>query len=299
VPEPRVGLAGLGHMGRPIAASLARAGLLAAVWNRTRARADAVAAELGVTACETPAELASASDVVVTVVADAAAVRQLYDGPDGLLRALRPGALCVEMSTIGPEAIASLGADVVAAGGALVDAPVSGSTAMAAEGTLTILAGGEATDVERARPVLDALGSRTVHAGPLGAGATLKLAVNNVVYGLNQSVAESLVLAERAGIARERAYEAFAAGAAGAPFVHYRRALFERPGEQPAQMRLDLASKDLELIEALAGRVGAPLPQATVNRQVLLDAAAAGHGAEDVTAVAGHLRNLASKRGNR
>jgi 3-hydroxyisobutyrate dehydrogenase-like beta-hydroxyacid dehydrogenase len=286
-------------MGRSMAASLARAGLLAAVHNRTHATAQVVAAELGVVACETPAALASASDVVVTIVADAAAVRQLYDGPDGILQTLRPGTLCVEMSTIGPEAVESLGADLAAAGSALVDAPVSGSVALAERGELTILAGGAAADVERARPLLDALGSRIIHAGPLGAGAALKLVVNNVVYGLNQSVAESLVLAERVGIARERAYEAFVAGAAGAPFVHYRRALFERPGEEPVQMRLELAGKDLALIDALADRVGALSPQATVNRQVLLDALAAGHGAEDVTAVAVHLRDLASNRGDR
>ncbi len=286
-------------MGAPMAARLAQAGLLAAVYNRTRARAQAVAAELRTVACGTPAELASISDVIVTVVADAAAVGRLYEGPDGFLRTVHPGTLCIEMSTIGPQAIESLGANVAAAGGALVDAPVSGSTAMAACGELTILAGGEAADVERARPVLDALGSRTLHVGSLGAGAALKLAVNNVVYGLNQSVAESLVLAERAGIARERAYEAFAASAAAAPLVHYRRALFERPGEEPAQMRLDLAEKDLALIEALARGVGAPLPQAVVNRQVLLDAAAAGRGAEDVTAVAVHLRELANEQGDR
>jgi 3-hydroxyisobutyrate dehydrogenase-like beta-hydroxyacid dehydrogenase len=286
-------------MGAPMAARLAQAGLLAAVYNRTRARAQTVAAELGAVPCDTPAELASISDAIVTVLADAAAVERVYTSPDGILRTLRPGTLCIEMSTIGPQAIESLGADVATAGGALVDAPVSGSTAMAARGELTILAGGDAADVERARPVLDALGSHTLHVGPLGTGAALKLAVNNVVYGLNQSVAESLVLAERAGIARERAYEAFAAGAAAAPFVHYRRALFERPGAEPAQMRLALAEKDLALIEALAGRVGAPLPQAIVNRQVLLDAAAAGRGAEDVTAVAVHLRELATEQGDK
>lgn len=293
-----VGLAGLGNMGRPMTERLAAAGLLAAVHNRTHSTAREVAGALGVPACRTPAALAVATDVLVTVVSDDEATAQLYDGPDGFLRALRPGALCIEMSTIGPEAVAALGARVAAAGAALVDAPVSGSTAMAANGELTILAGGDPRDVARARPVLDALGTRTLHVGPLGAGAALKLALNNIVYGLNQSVAESLVLAERAGIARECAYEALAHSAVAAPFVHYRRAHFERPGEQAPQMRLALAQKDLALIDAFADSVGASLPQAAVNRQVLHDATAAGHGAEDVTSVAVHLRELASKRGD-
>jgi 3-hydroxyisobutyrate dehydrogenase/2-hydroxy-3-oxopropionate reductase len=288
---PAVGLAGLGRMGRAIAAALASSGLLAAVHNRTWQRGREAAAALGVPACRTAAELAAASDVLITVVADGDAVLQLYKGPDGLLGGLRPGTLCLEMSTIGPEAIERLAGRVHAAGCALVDAPVSGSTAMAARGELTILAGGEPGDLERARPVLDALGRRTLHVGPLGSGATMKLAVNNVVYGLNQSIAESLVLAERAGIARERAYEAFADSAVAAPFVHYRRELFERPGEQPAQMRLDLAAKDVALIEALAARVGARLPQAAVNGLVMRDAASAGRGSQDVTAVAAYLRD--------
>jgi 3-hydroxyisobutyrate dehydrogenase len=294
-PRPTVGLAGLGRMGRPMAANLARAGLLVAVHNRTWERCDTVARELGVLACRTPAQLAEACDVVVTIVADGAAVEALYLGEAGLCGSLRAGALCIEMSTIGPEPIEALGARLADVGARLVDAPVSGSTAMAASGELTIVAGGEPGDVARARPVLDVLGARTFHMGPLGAGATMKLALNNAIYGLNEAVAESLVLAERAGIDRLRAYEALAHSAVAAPFVHYRRALFERPGAEPAQMRLELAEKDLALIEALARRVGAPLPQAALNRQVLREAAAAGRAAQDVTAVAEHLREHANE----
>lgn len=287
---PAVGLLGLGAMGSAMASSLRRAGLLAAVHNRTWERCRAVASELGVRGCRTIAELAEASAVLITMVSDAQAIRDVYDGPSGLLANLHPGTLCLEMSTIGPEAAVRLGAGVAAAGCTLIDAPVSGSTEMAATGQLTILLGGDIADVQRARPVLDALGRQTFHVGPLGAGATMKLAVNNVIYGLNQSLAESLVLAEQAGVDRERAYEIFASSAAAAPFVHYRRALFEDPQGEPVQMRLDLAAKDLTLIEALAARVGARLPQAQTNQLILQEAIASGLGANDVSAVAEHLR---------
>lgn len=282
-------------MGRAMAATLARAGLLAAVHNRTWERAEQLAHELDVPACRTAAELATASDVVLTVVADADAVAALYEGPDGLLAGLRPGTLCVEMSTIGPAPLARLATALAETGCTLVDAPVSGSIAMAEAGELTILAGGEAADVARAAPVLDALGRRTFHLGPLGAGATMKLAVNAAIYALNEGVAEALTLAERAGIPRERAYEALAESAVAAPFVHYRRAHFERPDEMPPQMRMELAAKDLALVEALAAEVGAPMPQALLNRQVMLDAMAAGLGSQDVTAVAAHLRDQATQ----
>jgi 3-hydroxyisobutyrate dehydrogenase-like beta-hydroxyacid dehydrogenase len=118
----------------------------------------------------------------------------------------------------------------------------------------------------------------------------MKLAVNNVVYGLAQAVAESLVLAERAGIERTRAYEVFANSAVAAPMVHYRRAAYERPDEAPAAFRLVLAAKDLELIGALADRVGARVPQAQVNLQEVRGAIADGLGEQDLALIAEHLR---------
>jgi 3-hydroxyisobutyrate dehydrogenase-like beta-hydroxyacid dehydrogenase len=277
-------------MGRAIAARLHRAGLLAAVQNRTWETSRRLAADLDVRACRTVAELAQSSQIIVTVLSDADALSAVYDGPAGLLRHLRPHSLCLEMSTVGPDAVIRLGASLTSVSCALLDAPVSGSIDMAAAGELTILVGGAAVDLQRARPAFDALGSHTFHVGALGAGATIKLAVNNVIYGLNQSVAESLVLAEQAGIEREQAYEIFASSAAAAPFVHYRRSLFEHPGREPVQMRLGLAVKDLILIEALARDVRATLPQAATNLSVLQDAVTAGLGADDVSAVAEHLR---------
>jgi 3-hydroxyisobutyrate dehydrogenase-like beta-hydroxyacid dehydrogenase len=288
--KPRVGLAGLGRMGTPMARNLAVAGLLAGVYSRTAETRQRLAGELGVDAFATPAELAADCDVIVTSVTDAEAVRLLYESPAGFLEGIRPGSVGLEMSTIGPTSVEWLLERLAAKGCGLVDAPVSGSVSMAETATLTIMAGGSGEDFARVRPALEAIGSTIFHLGPAGSGATMKLAVNNVIYGLNQSIAESLVLAERAGVDRLRAYEVFAASAVGAPFVHYRRDAFERPGEVPVAMRLVLAEKDLALILDLAARLGTRLPQAEVNVQVTREAEAAGFADADISAVASFLR---------
>jgi 3-hydroxyisobutyrate dehydrogenase/2-hydroxy-3-oxopropionate reductase len=288
--QMRVGLAGLGRMGTPMARNLAAAGLLTGVYNRTAETGRRLAGELGVEACATPAELAEDSDVIVTSVTDADVVRLLYDSPDGFLEGIRPGSIGLEMSTIGPPSIEWLAGRLADKGCGLVDAPVSGSVLPAESGTLTIMAGGSAADFASVRPALEAIGSTIFHLGPAGSGATMKLAVNNVIYGLNQSIAESLVLAERAGVDRLQAYEVFAASAIAAPFVHYRRDAFERPGEVPVAMRLALAEKDLALILDLAARLGTRLPQAEVNVQVTREAEAAGFADADISAVASFLR---------
>ena len=288
--KPAVGFVGLGTMGWPMAANVAMAGFPMFVHNRTRARADAFAAEMdGVTACASPAEVAASAVVVLTMLGDGTAVDDVYVGDDGLLAGTQPGSVLVEMSTIGPEHVETLGTRVRSVGVELVDAPVSGSVATAGSAALLVMAGGHETAIERARPALEALGT-VVHVGPAGAGATMKLAVNTVVYGLNQAVSEGLVLAERAGLDRLLTYDVFANSAIAAPFVHYRREAFERPGAVPVAFRLALASRDLQLILGLGERVGADLQQAETNLAVLRLAAAAGFGDEDVSAVARFLR---------
>lgn len=286
-----VGFVGLGVMGWPMAANVALAGFPVFVHNRTKERADAFAlSSEGVTVCASPAEVAASADVVLTMLADGPAVDEVYLGEMGLLAGARPGAMFVEMSTIGPEHAAALGERVKEAGFELVDAPVSGSVSTAKSASLLVMAGGSETAVARVRPVLEAMGSM-MHVGPSGSGATMKLAVNTVVYGLNQSVSEALVLAERAGLDRRLTYDVFANSAVGAPFVHYRRSAFERPGEVPVAFRVELASRDLRLILELGEKVGADLRQAETNLDVLDQAANAGFGDADVSAVASFLRD--------
>jgi 3-hydroxyisobutyrate dehydrogenase/2-hydroxy-3-oxopropionate reductase len=172
-----------------------------------------------------------------------------------------------------------------------LDAPVSGSVATAKEAKLTMMVGGDPDDLESARPILSAMAARIFHLGPLGAGATMKLAVNTIVFGLNQALAEGLVLAESAGIDRQSAYDLFENSAIAAPFVHYRKEAFLKEREVPVAFSLDLARKDLELIETLAGEVHASMPQTAVNRMTIVSALEQGRGGEDVSAIAEHLRN--------
>lgn len=289
----RVAFVGLGQMGAPMASNVAAAGYGLLLYNRSIDKARAVAEALAghrVEVVDRVATAGEAADVVVTMLADDDAVGTVYRDERGLLAALRPGTLVIDMSTIGPEAARALGADVAGRGGRFVEAPVSGSVAAARGGTLMIMAGGDRADVEAAEPVLRAMGDRIHHVGPVGAGAVMKLAVNAIVYGLNQAVSEALVLAERAGIDRLAAYSVVADSAVAAPFVHYRRAAFEDPGAAPAAMRMTLADKDMRLIEELADAVGGRIPQSRLNRQVLREAIDGGLGAQDIALVTEFLR---------
>jgi 3-hydroxyisobutyrate dehydrogenase-like beta-hydroxyacid dehydrogenase len=151
--------------------------------------------------------------------------------------------------------------------------------------------------LERARPVLDPLAKQIFHVGDLGSGAVMKLAVNVIVHGLNLALGEALVLAERAGVDRTTAYEVFANSAIAAPFVHYKRQAFEHPGEVPVAFSLDLVSKDLDLILALAAQADAPMEQAAINNQVVKAAVAAGLGDRDLSELASYLRSGPSAGG--
>lgn len=289
-----VAILGTGRMGGAMARALARGGTPLVLANRSPEKAQALAAELGgqTRAVGTAREAAEAADVLISMVADEAAVDALYRGPDGVLAGLRDGAVAIDSSTVPPSVSRGLAAEVRARGADILDAPVSGSVTLAESGTLTILVGGEAATLERVRPVLDQLASRVFHMGPLGSGAVIKLAVNAIIFGLNQSVAEALVLAERAGVDRATAYEVFMASAIGAPFVQYKRDAFVSPDTAPVAFALELAAKDLGLIEALAAEVEVPMPQARIDRQTIGEAIRAlpQGGKADLAGVAEHLR---------
>jgi 3-hydroxyisobutyrate dehydrogenase-like beta-hydroxyacid dehydrogenase len=276
-------------MGGAMVGTLRRAGFDVVVWNRERAKADEVAAATGAVVVGTPGDALAEAELALTSLADDAAVEAVYaDAVEGF----HAGQVVLEMSTIAPPTVLGIAPAVRAAGAALLDAPVSGSVPVVERGELLIMVGGDADALDRARPVLEALSSRVIHVGELGAGATTKLAVNALVHGLGVALAESLVLAERAGVERSTAYEVFASGAAAAPFVLYKRAAFERPDETPVAFRLDLVAKDLDLILALAERVGAPMPQAVSNRDEIGSALAAGLGERDMSVLAEYLRGV-------
>jgi 3-hydroxyisobutyrate dehydrogenase-like beta-hydroxyacid dehydrogenase len=289
---PDIAIVGLGRMGHAMAGRLSGRGLDLAVWNRSRERATDVAEATGADLLDTPSDAGSRPLVVVSL-ADDAAVLETYEGDDGILAGLRSGTTVIETSTVDPRTIERLAPKVAAAGAHLLDAPVSGSVPAVEAGTLTFMVGGDADALEQARPVLDALGARTFHLGDSGTGAAMKLAVNSVVHALNVALSEALVLAERAGIERSVAYDVIQASAAGAPFVTYKRAAFEDPDATPPAFSLELVAKDLALIEALAERLGVPLPQGATNLQVAREAVADGLGDRDMSWLAQRFRDAA------
>ena len=286
----RVAVIGTGRMGTAMVGRLAGAGHLLTVHNRTRARAEAVAARHDAAVAPTPREAVREADVVLVSLADDAAVRAAYGGPDGLVAGLAAGQVVADTSTVDPETLRGLEAAVVAAGAALLDTPVSGSVSTVEAGALLVMAGGDAAALEQARPALEAIASRIVHLGPLGAGATMKLVVNAMVHALNGALAEALVLAEKSGLDRASAYDVIAASAVGAPFVAYKRDAYLSPERTPVAFALNLVAKDLALADALAARVAAPMPQLATNRDVVQRAIAAGLGDADLSALATLLR---------
>jgi 3-hydroxyisobutyrate dehydrogenase len=290
---PRVAVVGAGRMGAAMVGTLCRAGVEVVVYNRTRAKADAAAEGTEAAVAATAREAAASAQVVLSSLADDAAVGAAYTGGDGIVAGLQPGAVVCEASTVDPGTVRRLRPLVEDRGASLLDTPVSGSVSTVEAGQLTIMAGGDPAVLERVRPVLDPLAKQIFHVGELGAGAVMKLAVNSVLHGLNLALAEALVLAERAGVERSAAYEVFAASAIAAPFVHYKREAFEHPGRPPVAFSLDLVAKDLDLILALAAQAGAPMEQATTNSRVAEAAVAAGLGDHDLSELATYLRGAA------
>jgi 3-hydroxyisobutyrate dehydrogenase-like beta-hydroxyacid dehydrogenase len=288
-----VAVIGAGRMGAAMAVRLA-GGHQVTVYNRTRARAEAVvdsaAGNASGSVADTARDAAAGADVVIVSLADDAAVDAVYRGADGLAAGVRDGAVVLETSTVHPGTVRSLARLVEQQGATLLDAPVSGSVPVAERGELTFMVGGDAGALERVRPVLDVLAARVFHLGGRGTGATMKLAVNAVVFALNQAVSEALVLAEKAGVAREAAYDVFAASAVAAPFVHYKRAAFERPDDAPVAFSLDLVAKDMTLINDLAVEAGARMDQLEANRAVVQEALKGAFGPRDMSALAVLLR---------
>ncbi len=289
----KVAVLGTGRMGGAMAATLRRGGLEVVVWNRTPSRAEAAASASGASVAPTAGEAVAAADVVISSLADDAAVLDTYAGGGGAADGLHAGQVVLEMSTIAPRTVHRIRPVIEERGGVLLDAPMSGSVPAVEKGELTIMVGGDEDALERVRPVLDVLASKIFHVGALGAGATVKLAVNALVHAIDVGLSEALVLAERAGVERTAAYDVFAAGAAAAPFVLYKRTAFEHPADASTAFSLDLMAKDLDLILELASEVGAHVDQAARNREIVGQALAAGFAGRDMSAVAAFLRERA------
>ncbi len=291
----RVAVIGAGRMGGAMVGTLRSAGHDVTVYNRSRDKVDAVAAATGASVAATPAEAAASSRVVLSSLADDAAVIATHTGPDGTVSGLTSESVLVETSTIDPHTLSVLDPAVSATGATLLDGPVSGSVALVQQSKLTFMVGGDAAALEAVRPVLEALSAKIFHVGELGAGATIKLAVNAIVHSTNVALAEALVLAEEAGVNRATAYEVFAGSAAASPFLAYKQAAFVDPENAPVAFSLDLVKKDVDLILGLAESVGVPMTQFEGGRAVTEQAIEAGYGNKDMSAVATYLRSAHTK----
>lgn len=286
--ETRVGFCGLGTMGGAMAANLAAAGFPLTVWNRTPGRAAAAVAAGAVEAVR-PAAVAAAADVVVICVSDTPDVEAVLFDEGGLAEGLAEGALVVDCSTISPSATRDFAARLAQDGVGFVDAPVSGGSEGAVNGTLTIMAGGSDVDVARARPVLEAMGSNITHMGPVGAGQATK-AVNQVILsGVYLGVAEGMVLAMKSGLDAAQVAEALAGGAAGS-WVLQNRSGRMIDDDYPLGFRIALHLKDLSIALEQARAVGAALPVAAMAAQIEAGLVARGHGDDDNAALARAIR---------
>jgi 3-hydroxyisobutyrate dehydrogenase-like beta-hydroxyacid dehydrogenase len=285
-----VGVLGAGNMGGAMVGTLRRAGHEVLVWSRTETAARSVAKAHGAKTVASPAEAVAGSDVALSSLADDAAVLDVYLGAGGAAEGAKAGQVLLEMSTISPGTVRRVARAVEERAAALLDAPVSGSVSTVEKGALTVMVGGDGVALERARPVLDALATKVFHVGEQGAGATMKLAVNALIHAIDVGLSEALVLAEKAGVDRGTAYDVFAAGAAAAPFVLYKRENFEHPDTAPVAFTMDLMAKDLDLILGLAEEVGARMNQANENRALVREALAHGFSGRDLSSVAEYLR---------
>ena len=286
--EIRVGFCGLGTMGAAMAANVARAGFPLTVWNRTPGKA-AQAVSAGAVEALSPSAVASAAEFVVICVSDTPDVEAVLFGANGLAAGLAEGSLVIDCSTIAPGATREFAERLAGRGIAFVDAPVSGGSEGALKGTLTIMVGGVAADVERARPVLEAMGSSITHMGPVGAGQTTK-AVNQVILsGVYLGVAEGMVLAMKSGLDATQVAEALKGGAAGS-WVLENRAGRMIDDEYPLGFRIALHLKDLSIALEQAREVGAALPISAMAAQIEAGLVAQGHGDDDNSALARAIR---------
>jgi 3-hydroxyisobutyrate dehydrogenase len=277
----RVAFVGLGAMGAPMARNLARAGLLTAVYNRSRARAEALAAELGVAA---PAELATlgrSSDIVVLCVSADADVLGCVEVLRG---SLARDALVIDCSTVSAGTAREAAALLGARGIAFLDCPVSGGTEGARDATLAIMCGGTPEAFAQAQPVLGALGKRIELMGPVGSGQATK-AVNQIaVAGIAQAVTEALAFAEAEGLPLDKVIEVVGSGAAGAWFLTRRGPTMVRM-QFPLGFKVALHQKDLGIVQAMAAARGVQLPVVEMTRVHYERLIAAGHGDEDISSL--------------
>ncbi len=278
-------------MGEPMVRNLLKAGHSVTVYNRTNDSAKRLEQETGAIAKTSPKQAAESADIIITCVSDSPDVEAVILGEKGIIHGARPGSLVIDMSTMSPNVTRRIAQTLAAKEIAMLDAPVSGGSEGAQQGTLSIMVGGKEADVARAMPVLEAMGNTITHVGPIGAGQTTK-AINQIIAaGTYWSVAEGMSLGLKAGLDMEKVVQAVGNGAAGS------WGLTNRSGnmidnDYPLGFRLRLHQKDLKIALETARELGLPLPMAAYVEQVENGLIAKGYGDEDVSAIARSVREM-------
>jgi 3-hydroxyisobutyrate dehydrogenase len=294
----KIGIAGTGRMGAAVAERLLGVGHDVTVWNRTREKTQALAAA-GASVAATPAELAAQAEIIITFLSDAAAIDATYHGADGLLARDVRGKLFIDMSTVRPETQKALSAKIVAKGAALIECPVGGTVGPAKEGKLFGFVGGDAAAVARARPLLDQLCRRVEHVGAIGAGASMKLAINLPLLVYYQALGEALSLCRGLNVAPARLIEIFADTSGGPNMLKVRgpaiAATLQGKETSPVTFDVDLIRKDMRTMLDEAAALGVSLPLTKRALECYDDAVRDGLGARDATMLPAHWLRISGR----
>jgi 3-hydroxyisobutyrate dehydrogenase len=271
-----------------MALNILKAGFEVTVHNRTRAKEEAVAAQ-GAKRAASPAEAATGADVVITCLSDTPDVQEVVLGDNGIIAGAQADSIVVDMSTISPTATQKMASKLARKGIRMIDAPVSGGSEGAQKGTLSIMIGGMEDDVEKVRPVLEAMGTTITHVGPVGAGQLTKAINQIIVAGTYWSVAEGMALGIKAGLDMEKVIQAVSGGAAGSWTLTNRSANMIN-NTYPLGFRVKLHRKDLNIALEVARELGVTLPVSAFVEQAETGLIARGHGDEDISAIARSVR---------
>ncbi len=284
----QVAFIGMGTMGLPMALNLLEAGYQVTVHNRTREK-EVAAEKAGAVRAASPAEAAQGAQITITCVSDTPDVESIVLGEVGVVQGARAGSLVIDMSTISPSATRAIAAALAEREIRMLDAPVSGGSEGAQQGTLSIMVGGDAADVSAATPVLEAMGKTISHVGPIGAGQLTKAINQIVVAGTYWSVAEGIALGLKAGLDMESVVKAVGGGAAGSWAMDNRSGNMIK-NEYPLGFKVELHRKDLNIALGVARELGVPLPVTAFVEQVETGLIARGHAQEDISAIARTVR---------
>ncbi len=287
----KVGFIGLGIMGRGMVHNLLKAGFSVYVWNRTASKTQEFA-DAGASVASSPADLAAQSDIIITCVSDTPDVEAIILGEEGIIQAVKSGALVIDMSTISPQVTIDIAAKLNEKGVHMLDAPISGGSEGAAKGTLSIMVGGDAKQVERAMPCFQAMGKTITHVGEQGAGQKVKLVNQILVVGGMLAMSEALLFAQAGGLDLQKTLDAVSGGAAGSWTLSNRGPQVIKRDWRPGFM-IDLQVKDVRLALEAADQLGVPTLATSIVLHLYRTLQTQGLGSEGNHALIKALENMA------